>query len=357
MDCREQDCPAENAQSRPLRVLVLSDGRPGHFNQSKGVLRALRFHREVQEQWVNVRLRAAITRPAMALLLNTRTGKLPRRLLNWCYVIDEIEGIAPDLILSAGGNTSFANSWLARDFGCRNLFVGEPRRLRGQCFWRCLTYVPHEPSPPFIHWKITPVPILAEEIAAEGQRYLQSEGLAGEPLWTLLVGGDGGGCQYSRDDWQALVEGLRALSLKAGIRWLVVTSRRTGAEGEAAFDAVRNDPMMARLSLYSRDQGNRYRDFLGAGQRIVTTEDSHMMLTESISTGRPVLCVRPRIAQPDWTGQLFLDNYTSAGYATRARITDLARPDFDWTPSSAVLQSPLRELGAMIAGWLHAEGV
>ena len=356
MECSEQERSPRSPGS-PLRVLVLSDGRPGHFNQAKGVLKALRFHREIDEEWVHVRLRAAIARPVLAKLLNTCSRGLPRRVLNWCYVTDEISSASPDLILSAGGNTSFANSWLAREFRCRNLFVGEPRRLRAGCFWRCLTYVPREPSPPFIHWKVTPVPILAEEIEAEGRKYLESEGLAGQPLWTLLVGGDGGGCRYSLEDWNALLAGLRAMAQTAGIRWLIVTSRRTGAEGEAVFAAARQDPMMARLSLYTEDQGRRYRDFLGAGQRVVTTEDSHMMLTEAISTGRPVLCVRPRIAQPDWTGQLFLENYTSAGYAIRAEISQLARPDFTWSPSGAVFQSPLRELGTMIHGWLKAEGV
>lgn len=357
MECRDQERTSDSDMGRRLRVLVLSDGRPGHFNQAKGVLRALRFHREIDEQWVNVRLRAAFARPVLAMLLNARTGSWPRRMLNWCYVLDEIAGPLPDLILSAGGNTSFANSWLAREFRSRNLFVGEPRRLGASCFWRCLTYVPREPSPPFIHWKVTPVPILAEEIAAEGQRYLQSEGLEGQPVWTLLVGGDGGGCQYTREDWQALAAGLKAMAQKAGIRWLIVTSRRTGAEGEAVLAEAAQDATVARLSLYSQDQGCRYRDFLGAGQRVVTTEDSHMMLTESISTGRPVLCVRPRVAQPDWTGQLFLENYTSAGYAIRAEIAQLARPEFEWTPSSAVFQSPLRELGALIDGWLREEGV
>ena len=341
----------------PLRVLVLTDGRPGHFNQSKGVLKALAFHRQVQEQWVSVRLKAAAARPVLSALLNVKSWKLGRRMLGWCYELGELPDTAPDLILSAGGNTSFANCWLAREFGSRNLFVGEPRRLRAHCFWRCLTFVAREPSPPFVHWKVTPVPILPEEIQAEGDRYLFSAGLTGGVFWTLLVGGDGGGCQYSENDWKQLCAGLEALARREKIRWLIVTSRRTGSTAERILSMFRGSPWVARLSLYSDDQGKHYRDFLGAGQRIVTTEDSHMMLTESVSTGRPVLCIRPQVAQPDWTGELFLNAYSEAGYIQRARIVDLAHEEFFWTPSRSSFQTPLCELGGLIDGWLRAEGV
>lgn len=342
---------------KSLRILILSDNRPGHFNQAKGVLRALRFHREIIEDWVPVRLRAAAARPVLSFLLNRSPKPQGMRALHWCYQIGPLPDSRPDLILSAGGNTVFSNCWLSRELGCRNLFVGLPRRLKPHCFWRCLTFAPHDPSPPFIHWQVTPVPIQPEEIAAEGRRYRESEGLVGQSLWTILVGGDGGGAVYTPEDWQALVSGLRSFARSMQIRWLIVTSRRTGPIGESILKQFAEEPEVARLSLFSVDQGQRYRDFLGAGERIVTTEDSHMMLTEAISTGRSVLCVRPRHSQPDWTGQLFLENYTREGYVVRASIEQMSNPTFCWTPSAKEFRSPLRELGSLIDSWFSAEGV
>ncbi len=339
----------------PLRVLVLSDGRPGHFNQSKGVLRALEFHHRLQVEWCELHLRSAALRPILTGLLNYSPKVPDPARLGFFYRVDQLPLPTPDLIVSAGGNTLHANAWLARAFGCRNIFVGDPRKLGPHCFWRVLTYRDRQPSPPFIHWEITPVPILPDEIAAEGQRYRESESLQSEKLWTLLIGGNGGGYTYDQEDWERLVAGMRSLSTAHAIRWLVVTSRRTGELVEQRLAAIEQDPMIARLSLYSRDQGRRYRDFLGAGDRIVATEDSHMMLTEAISAGRPVLSLRPRDARPDSTNQIFFDSYSRAGYLQRAAIVELTDEAFEWVPSNQTFQPPLRELGDLLSRWLRSE--
>ncbi|RLS58590.1 MAG: hypothetical protein DWH91_02085 [Planctomycetota bacterium] len=355
MEGLEQVNALPRSPDAPLRVLILSDGRPGHFNQSKGVLRALQFHHRIETEWCELHLRSAALRPILTGLLNYSPKVPDPARLGFFYQVDQLPHPTPDLIVSAGGNTLHANAWLARAFSCRNLFIGDPRKLGPHCFWRVLTYRERQPSPPFIHWEITPVPILPEEITAEGQRFREAEALHGAPLWTLLIGGDGGGYRYQREDWEHLIAGMRRLSARHGIRWLTVTSRRSGDIVESMLATLEHDPMIARLSLYTRDRGARYRDFLGAGDRVVATEDSHMMLTEAISAGRPVLSLRPREARPDWTNQLFFDSYSREGYLQRAAIVELEDDQFDWTPTDQTFQSPLRELGQQLSRWLQTE--
>lgn len=349
MPAEPSDPPALPA----LRVWVLSDGRPGHFNQAKGVLRALERHYAVDARWIDLRLRLAAWRLPLGWWLNRRADPGPAGRLGLFYRLDALPAERPDLIVSAGGNTLYANAWLGRALGVRNLFVGDIRRLRPRCFWRVLSYCRRQPSPPFLHWPITPVPIVGEELAARGAAFRAEHGLAGQPLWTVLVGGDGGGYRYDRQDWDNLVQWLARSGKSEGVRWLVVTGRRSGAEIERLLAEKTGAAWVAAISLYSREQGSRYMDFLAAGDRLVCTEDSHMMLTEAISAGKPVLAVRPADARPQPTNRQFLEMYEQGGYLQRQTLADLAKGNATWQaarPSGFV--SPLAGLGDLLRGCL-----
>ena len=54
----------------PLRVLVLSDDQPGHYNLSRGIVAALRRIQPVQESWMTLKLRAGLGRKLMGNNLN-----------------------------------------------------------------------------------------------------------------------------------------------------------------------------------------------------------------------------------------------------------------------------------------------
>ena len=340
----------------PLRVLILSDGRPGHFNQSKGVLRAIEFHYDIETEWCELKLRAAALRPFLTGWLNhtQRASKVSR--LGMFYQSKNWPTSTPDLVVSAGGNTLHANVWMSRAMGCRNLFIGDIRQLRPHCFWRVLTFRKRSPSPPFIHWEITPAPILPEEIAQQGIQLRSERNLGSDPLWTMLIGGNGGGYTYRPEDWQNLIQFLEQAARRHGIRWLVITGRRTGVEAERMIASLLPARSLAAISLFSKEEGTMYRPFLGAGERIVTTEDSHMMLTEAISTCKPVLSVRPRDSRPDGTNQLFFDSYTESGCIQRASLEDLASGSFTWdSPTRSDFTPPLQELGGLLRDCLSRE--
>ena len=113
----------------PLRVWVLSDDQPGHYNQSSGVVSALRHIRPVQESWVVVRLRIGFGRNILRLILNHVRMPLPCGFLKLFYDIEGLPDQGCDLIVSTGGKTSFANAWLARLKNVPNVFTGSLRRL------------------------------------------------------------------------------------------------------------------------------------------------------------------------------------------------------------------------------------
>ena len=52
----------ERSTQSPQTLWVLSDGRPGHESQSKGIVAALEMRRHVQVHWIAVTLRGALWR-------------------------------------------------------------------------------------------------------------------------------------------------------------------------------------------------------------------------------------------------------------------------------------------------------
>ena len=85
---------------RPTRVLLLSDGRPGHYRQSEGVVAALRRRGPVELDRREVRPRWPVSKALIPKL-----GRLlpPKMVLGLLHGIDPAHLERPDLIVSAGG--------------------------------------------------------------------------------------------------------------------------------------------------------------------------------------------------------------------------------------------------------------
>lgn len=342
-----------STDTRPeLRVLALSDGRPGHFNQTKGVLRALEFHYNVRIQWCELRLRTGIARPILRAWLKATRSRFPIWPVRCAYRSDHWPASAPDLIVSAGGNTLPVNAWMARYLNARNLFVGSIRRFDPRGFWRVLSYEERKPTPPFLSWNITPVPLDTDELRVRGHQYRQQHRLTDVELWALLVGGNGGGYRYERADWERLANVLKWCANQYNIRWLVVTSRRTGSEAELMLREKIGPYTASAVSFFSDDQGRFYKDFLGAADRVFTTEDSHMMLTEAVYSGKPVVSLRPRNARPDESNRMFLDAYVRHGWISRQALDE---PFILPVAKPTRFESPLRDLGRLLCEQLEQE--
>ena len=129
------------ASSTTLNILILSDGLPGHVNQSRGLVSWLsnRYHCEVREVDVALRLRPV----ARILLPRLLHGRAPGASVTSCFYRKNATLLpVPDLLVSAGGNTSFLNAALARKWQVPNVFLGSKRRLRSDDFAAHLTLEP-----------------------------------------------------------------------------------------------------------------------------------------------------------------------------------------------------------------------
>jgi len=326
----------------------LSDGRPGHFNKSKTILRALRQHYAVAETWMEIRLRLGLFRYPVAVLINgTAPSKAFSYALPLLYSGYKTQGKV-DLVLSTGGNTLYANVLISRAHDCRSFFVGHPRSVRPEKVWRILHPHYFEPSPPFIHWPRTLVDIEVKELEQEARQKLPKLTLPDESLCALLVGGNGGGYTYTRQDFIDLAKMVESTSQSRGIRWLVVSSRRTGEENEKLLRSLIHPDCLAGSS-WTTDKGpNLYRAFLGAASKIVCTEDSEMMMAEGIEAGKPVCLIRPDRGQSAHEDRLKI--YEAEGSIERMTIQHCLERGPHWpTSKRSTHDQSLTTLGNLLA--------
>lgn len=277
-------------------VWVISDDIPGHFNQSKGILLALEQLYTLQVEWVSVKLKSGAYRSILSALLNR--FKLPLALFPVFYKAMLPSGQTPDLVVGAGGRTSFAVAWLGRYFQARNIFSGSLRHLKASLFSAVLILEKSE-QPEIITMPVSPMPVNQTLLQQAAQEWRDTHPVAGLPLWAVLIGGDGAGAVYTDADWQALALQLNSLAQVQQVRWLISTSRRTGSHAEQVLRAALNPAYIADAVWWHSAPRPVMRTFLGLAEKVLCTADSMSMIMESISAMRPVFVMQPQHYQPD----------------------------------------------------------
>lgn len=305
------------------RILILSDGLPGHYKKTRAVAKIVQQRYPADVQWMTVKLRVGIYRRVLRLILNQRQQPPHPDWLRMFYSISDPLPETPDLIISSGGKTSYLSAWLGAHYGCPSVFIGQTRKIRKSYFTRIvaseLDYLADGR-----HIKSLPATEVDADLVAEAAaEYLPSTGLAQRPRWTLVTGGNGAGYAYRPSDWTQLCDAARSRAEQHDIRWLVTTSRRTDPFAEDLFSGPRMRECADDVLVYNRDQRVVYNAFLGLASVIVCTEDSGKMLTECVASGRPVLAVRPARSRTARHVKALVQRFESAGYLKRMTIPEL----------------------------------
>jgi mitochondrial fission protein ELM1 len=334
----------------PLRVLVLSDDQPGHYNLSRGIVAALRRIQPVTESWITMKLRTGLGRNVLRAYLNSAHKPASVSWLKLFYKMNRFPAEACDLIVSAGGKTSFANAWLAQCLGVPNLYAGSLRRLSSQLFSVVLTLEPVQGAAGNLVLDLPPSAIDFDALQFQGQSFLNQLGADEQRCWTLLIGGNGAGYQYRRQDWQMLARVMTVLARRYGIRWLLVSSRRTGKRAGQVLRGTLDNKLLAAQSWY--DEGDEFRAeaWLGAAERVFVSEDSMTMLTEAIYSRRPVVSLRPQHAAPTDRYERMMQRFADSGYLCRYALTELSQqPEMlESRPCRVLEASPLDGLAVQL---------
>jgi mitochondrial fission protein ELM1 len=280
---------------RPVRALLFSDGKPGHYHQAEGVLAAIARLRPVETVRLEVRRRLLIPNRTLLRLIN---GGVSPTLVLWLgYGLRAGRLPGADLVVSAGGQTLAANAATAKLLNAPNVFCGRLRQLAPEHVHAAL--VPHERLARLPNQIVClpPSPLDPDSLGRTGPA--QRFGPANPPrLAGVLIGGNAGAVRYKAKDWERLVAFLAEAHQKYGIRWIAVTSRRSGR-----FIADR----LAQMVRAPHSAIERFIDYRTAGagglasvlpivQAILCTDDSTTMICEVVGARVPVVGVGPERA-------------------------------------------------------------
>jgi uncharacterized protein len=337
-----------------LRVWALSDGRPGHYNQARGIVAALQRVRPVSVHWIDVRLRVGLARALLRRRLNRAPRPTGLTMLRAACRLGALPAGGCDLIVSAGGRTSFANAWLAGVLGVPNVFAGSLRGLHAGLFKAVLTLEPLPGAPACNLVLDVPPSALTPEGLRAGARRLREALGDDQRLWALMLGGDGAGYRFRQDDWRQLAQALSRLSARHGVRWLLLGSRRTGGAAQRILQAHLDPSVIARSCWFGGAVPCDTEAFLGAAERVLVTEDSMTMLSEAIASRRPVYSLRPAAAAPDDRYRQAVERFAARGLICRRGIEDLVRdPEaLEATACHVLEHAPLVALGERLSAHL-----
>lgn len=286
--------PSENTPD-PMtgkRVLILSDGRPGHYHLAEGVAAAAgRLVRQSVTRFGISRRPFATARIMRAMLGIPGFG--PGAVLRLGYGLDASAIPDCDLIVSAGGDTIAANIALAGLRAVPNIFCGTLRHAKPTSF-ACVvsSYARHKGLANHI---VTLKPSGIDPDTLRRDRQHSSLGPETPPKSAaLLVGGDSGLFRYADDEWSALLRFLPSFSAATGARWLVSTSRRTPpAVADRFAELAANDPCIDLFIDYRSAGPGTLPAIFGAADMVLCTEDSSTMISEAVCARLPVVGVSP----------------------------------------------------------------
>ncbi|WP_435686528.1 mitochondrial fission ELM1 family protein [Sedimenticola selenatireducens] len=309
---------------RKLTVWCLSDGVPGHFNQTKGLIKSLEHGFRVEMLWIDSRLKAPPLRRLMRKLLNSNTQRYARWIEKLYATQIPAKRGSPDLIVSTGGNTAYINIALAHKYKCKNFFIGSLRGLDASLFTRVFTIEPVGAANNIV-MQLAPTPVGWSELEAAGKQFKNN---SSDHLWTMLIGGSTREYRYGSRDWSDIADSMNQLAARHHIKWLVTTSRRTDDAAEKILREQLDPAIIADAVWYKTEPRKIMAAYLGAGEQIFCTEDSLSMLTEAVSAGKPVTSIQPKDFKPEIRYENALCRLVAKGWISRVPASDLLSREY-----------------------------
>jgi mitochondrial fission protein ELM1 len=300
------------------KILIISDGIPGHFNQSQGIALIVSEQHQCststhQMSWRVHFLRSVCTLVAK-LLLQLHSKMIARSIL-WMYSPVHIQGY--DLIVATGGNTAPLSAAIKLIYPVPVIQLGSPRGLHSSMFTSLVTIEKYFDHPSNIIAAVSPN-LYSPAICL---RAAQEQNLAEHLLF--LIGGEGIGYSYSIKEWERMMLKIQDIHARIKLPVSIVTSRRTSPEVEALFQLnLKNILGDYCVWFHQGDKNFNLGALLGSATNIFVTEDSAMMISESISSGKPVTTLYPSSIQSPPRYENHISKYSHLGLIDRKPLYD-----------------------------------
>lgn len=301
----------------PVKVVIASDAKRGHENQSRVVARLLGdpeplvLHLRPRIEELPLRLRLALL--GRTSLSQLRAADIVRRSLQperpelfraFAHDYRQAQGRLRLFSVSTGTPPATYNLVLARMLGAQAVVNMTPSLLPRRLF--DLSIVPeHDVA----RLRRLPANVITTQLAlgyhdagaaqALASRLAREHGLQqGGAYLALCLGGPTADIPYPGGWIEAQVSALLAAAGQMGLQVLLTTSRRTPPGATQAISAVARDhPQVAYFLDAHTDPLNPLPAFYELARAVVITADSYSMVSEAIHAGHHPLVLAPPAAR------------------------------------------------------------
>lgn len=304
-------------KSSPDRtILSISDGKAGHFKQSRIVVDHLAEHLKKQGKIVHIsHLTVQKQRNGILSLISVSSGFLSV----WCapairlavaagYTPEtrkRLNSTAPDFIVSCGSATEFASSYLKFRDHSRNCFIQTPQT--GPSRFDAVLRPAYDRRPHHFAVSETPGPLALRKKSPEGLE-VQSQS-ADRNNVLILIGGPSRHMKWDNEKFRCLIEMMLEVAASKDLRVNISSSRRTPATGEQQIEAAAKKLCTQdRCSLLIANRSNPaglYEKYLSSASHILVTADSLSMISEALTACPNVALIS--LDSPDKLGRKVKD--------------------------------------------------
>ncbi len=288
-----------------MKLLLLSDEKPGHLTSSRGIAHCLP-ETVVDEFPIHFRSKRRDNRLRVLARLTSWASPADARMDRWlrsaltpeCYTaLLEHHGI--DAVLSTGSSIAAVNLFWARILGVPSLVCRRPSPLGIRHFDKVILpryQWPHRPRENVI--QTLGIPNQITPLLLAGYRPKEKQ----VPCFGVFIGGDDPYFTITPEMAEAYAQALLRAAESLGVVFAITTSRRTPPPIEQVlierlahhghcllFAPVHVAPETIPVG-YDGDQP--VPTIMGVSDVLVVTEDSYSMICEALSSSRPVVVLQ-----------------------------------------------------------------
>ena len=292
------------------KVLILTDGKAGHENQSKAFVRALGCEFDLVEVHFKSKFHKALS------YLLDRVGCRRLELLEGLEKLDYASG-SYAAVIGTGSGTFYAAKAMAKKLGVKCGVVLYPRGYDIASFDCVLAPAFDRPKSAANVIEIPANLVANDEAFYEKGVAAFCERTSVVPEIAVIVGGPNK-CSTMTADWMTarLDEIFKLPGAKA-----VTTSRRTPPEVEAVVDSY---PWDYKL-LYSKDHFNPIPAFVKLAKKLYVTAESTGMISESCTFGTAEVIALDNLNPGPHKFRRFVEGLRKAGYVDGNKKVDLSK--------------------------------
>ena len=272
-----------------MKVAIISDDKPGHFNQSKGVVNLISEDIDLEYTVFRSKLKLHFLRSLLKLyqkFLAKNFNKTNAKKIIKIFQYVDLEDF--DLLISSGGNTIYHSAALSNLFKIKNIHIGSIKDINLNNFEAHITTDAVINSPNNIVTDLAPTRFKPD---------VKEKSKSNKSLF--LLGGNGAGYLYNESDWKNLINGIKDLAETKNISPIIVTSRRTNKIHESLiFNEINTISDVASVWFKKTGENADLNSIFRMVDAIYVSEDSATMTTEAISSGLPVFTLYPKSFNP-----------------------------------------------------------